>query len=119
MEIQFKSSIVVIVEEFETLIIGFTDESEFFQIQYSLEEDEFQQIYFERNSQIQSCWDEVTKLIATKNHIEIDFTDKGEKKIECQKLNIGFDIDFEKQQSLLSKLTFIFQNKTYAEIIVG
>ncbi|MFN8348239.1 MAG: Imm10 family immunity protein [Spirosomataceae bacterium] len=119
MTVKFIANVVEIVEEFETLIVGFTDGVEAFQIQYALEEDEYQQIYFERNDQTQSCWDEVIKLIFTKNYIEVDFTAKGEKQVECQKLRIDFSVDFEKQQSLLEKTAFIFKNKTYAEIISG
>ncbi len=117
MDINFSSSTVDILEEYEPLIIAFTDNNEVFMIQYSTTEDDKQKIYFERNDQNQCCWDEIENLTLNSKQLHIVFTNKGANEIYCNEIKIDFEIDIEKRNELFEKMRFIFKNKSYAKII--
>lgn len=110
MILQFQADAVEIEEtEFDVLSIGFYTEENYLMIQQGLDV-ENADYHIERDDQSFGGYGGVEKIELSRNLIAVGLNETGKENLQCDKLEIGFEIDDENYGLLVEKLKFVFGN---------
>lgn len=97
------------------LVVGFYTEENYLMIQQSLDEYDEQDVrlgmntyHIERDDQSYGGYGGVEKINLSRNAIEVELNQTGKDNLECDGVQIDFQIDEETYRSLIEQLRFIF-----------
>lgn len=114
MNVQFQASTIALQTEDDVVTVAFADDAsqptEVFILQYNLLEEPAQLIYCERNDQSQGCYNGIKRAELGRTTFKVVFNEEGAARVNCNILEICFQIDETKFSQLKVSLYLILNH---------